>query len=317
MLQEQTTATISEINESNNAGKQVRIAGVISHLRTLTTRKGDPMAFATLEDLDDKIDLVLFPKTWLQVREHVKIDQVVLVIGTVQVKDDQANLIVDKVSTKLQAASAADDGLAEARLVTRSPEPAPQPAFKKETAPQREPAAAGPVLETTGQNTPPPPPNFDENWGPVSASPTKEVEAPVQELKREVAPAQLQNAAPEPVIEKIEEPALLQASKKEPVQEFAQEQQVVTQGGKMVAVPAHVKSKAQFMVVEIGAVGNWREACRRSLDTARMHPGEDALRLHIAGQDLTMEFPDCGTKVCDDLVNALERIPGIVRVYKS
>ena len=32
----------------------MRVAGIISHLRTLTTKKGDPMAFATLEDLDGK-----------------------------------------------------------------------------------------------------------------------------------------------------------------------------------------------------------------------------------------------------------------------
>ena len=66
MIKPRTNVTIGEIDK-NMSGKTVRVAGMISTLRTLTTKKGDPMAFGTLEDLDDKIDLVFFPRTW----EHI------------------------------------------------------------------------------------------------------------------------------------------------------------------------------------------------------------------------------------------------------
>ncbi len=107
MMSSRTNATIGEIEKHMN-GKIIRVAGMISTLRTLTTKKGDPMAFGTLEDLDDKIDLVFFPRTWEQHREQVQVDQVMLVIGKVQVKDDQVNIIVDRVVTKLENAQAAD-----------------------------------------------------------------------------------------------------------------------------------------------------------------------------------------------------------------
>lgn len=41
-------------------GQQVTVAGVIDAIRTITTRKGDPMAFGQLEDLSGTADLVLF-----------------------------------------------------------------------------------------------------------------------------------------------------------------------------------------------------------------------------------------------------------------
>src|SRR5690606_26514849 len=63
LLQSQTSAGLQEIDANWN-GRQVRVAGLLSHLRTLTTKRGEPMAFGTLEDLDSKIDLVFFPRTW-------------------------------------------------------------------------------------------------------------------------------------------------------------------------------------------------------------------------------------------------------------
>ena len=106
-MRAQTTATISDLDINSN-GKQVRVAGMISQLRTLTTKKGDPMAFGTLEDLETKIDVVFFPRTWLACRDEVAVDQVMVVTGKVQTKGDEVNIIVDQVKTTVEIGQDAD-----------------------------------------------------------------------------------------------------------------------------------------------------------------------------------------------------------------
>ncbi|MCZ7672273.1 MAG: OB-fold nucleic acid binding domain-containing protein [Chloroflexi bacterium] len=107
-LQPHTSAAIGEIQASDN-GKQVKVAGMISQLRTLTTKKGDPMAFATLEDLDSKIDVVFFPRIWKECRQMVQVDQVMLLTGKVQDKNDNVNIIVDRVQTKVENGGPAEE----------------------------------------------------------------------------------------------------------------------------------------------------------------------------------------------------------------
>lgn len=285
LLKDRTNAVLSDLHDTNYSGKFVRVAGVVSHIRTLTTRKGDPMAFATLEDLDDKIDLVLFPNTWQSVRDDMQIDQVMLVTGTVKFKEDQASIIVEKVITKLESAWAADDG--QENTYKSAPAPASELAARpvRKEVQNNTPVVAKvvnkPVEQSESQGFPAPPPNFDESWQGSEAVPTHKHEKLVEE----------------------------------PAPTFVPEQTVLTQGGKEVVVPDNGSHQARTVVVEIKAVGNWREACRQTLQTAKSHSGDDLLRLNIAGQDLIMDFPDCGTSFSDDLVQALERIPGIVRVY--
>ncbi|MBE2201433.1 MAG: PHP domain-containing protein, partial [Anaerolinea sp.] len=107
-----TKTTIGDITADWN-GKQVKLAGIISQLRTLTTKKGDPMAFGTLEDMEHKIDVVFFPRTWKECRDNVAVDQVMLLHGKVQVKgEDEINVLVDKVQTNIEDVreAGADDG---------------------------------------------------------------------------------------------------------------------------------------------------------------------------------------------------------------
>lgn len=153
MLQEQVSAGIQEIDAGWN-GKHVRLAGMLSQMRTFKTRKGDPMAFGTLEDLDGKIELVFFPRTWAEVREKAIIDQVMLVTGKVQADEERLSLIVDKVQTQFNHHRPAGE----------------QPPW--DTSGQT-PAAPQPVLRVSAAQTryapppPPPPPNFEAGWTPA------------------------------------------------------------------------------------------------------------------------------------------------------
>jgi len=289
-IKSRTNVVIGEIVKNMN-GKIIRVAGMISTLRTLTTKKGDPMAFGTLEDLDDKIDLVFFPRTWEKHRQQVQVDQVMLVIGKVQVKDDQVNIIVDRVVTKLETAQAAD-------LTDHSFSPPPIKSNGGSHHPGRErssqsaqketiatPASLPPIDSAQG---PPPPPNFEEDGSQPLGN--EQIEQPQRDV---------QAAAP-----------LLESTKP-----GAAEESYIARSGEVIEVPGNGNHRAHTIVVEIKPVGNWQETCRRTVKTVKDFPGQDNLKLRFPGQTFSMNFLEGGIDFCDDLIESLERIPGIIRVY--
>ena len=73
---------------------------------------------------------------------------------------------------------------------------------------------------------------------------------------------------------------------------------------------------SRLLVVEIRASGNWKETCRQSVKLAERYQGNAGLRLQLAGQDLVMDFPDRRIDCAIELVEALERLPGVGRVYE-
>ena len=76
-------------------GKEVVMAGLIAHLRPHTTKKGDAMAFGSLEDLEGKVDLLFFPRTWKEYRGKIRVATVVsfvVFMGLAQVMQLLLNL---------------------------------------------------------------------------------------------------------------------------------------------------------------------------------------------------------------------------------
>ncbi len=102
-LQEIVTAHTGELDATWN-GKGVTLAGLVAGLRTLNTKKGQPMAFVTLEDLEGKIDLVFFPKVWAACRELVQMNQILVVRGQVQAENETISILVNSAQTKLTLA---------------------------------------------------------------------------------------------------------------------------------------------------------------------------------------------------------------------
>ena len=63
--------------------KFVIVAGIVSWIRPITTKKGKPMAMVGMEDLQGTFELVVFPKGWERYREMVAPGKVLLVRGEV------------------------------------------------------------------------------------------------------------------------------------------------------------------------------------------------------------------------------------------
>ncbi|MBP7964630.1 MAG: DNA polymerase III subunit alpha, partial [Caldilineaceae bacterium] len=66
--QKVVTCSCAELDEMYN-DRTVVMAGMINSLRTITTKKGDAMAFVQLEDLQGQCEVVVFPRTYAEYRD--------------------------------------------------------------------------------------------------------------------------------------------------------------------------------------------------------------------------------------------------------
>jgi DNA polymerase III subunit alpha len=65
---------------------EVRVAGLVREVRRVVTRKGQIMAYASLEDLTGTVDIVLFPRVFEETRLLFEPDKVVVVAGKVDAR---------------------------------------------------------------------------------------------------------------------------------------------------------------------------------------------------------------------------------------
>jgi DNA polymerase III subunit alpha len=78
-------------------GDKVSLGGVVFKSRLQTTRKGDRMAFVTLEDVQGQVDVIMFPEVYKEYGAALEIDQPVLVRGVVDWDEDSPKIIADRI----------------------------------------------------------------------------------------------------------------------------------------------------------------------------------------------------------------------------
>ena len=79
-------------------GMNVTIAGIISAKKNLVTKKGLNMAFLTVEDLYDALEVVVFPKAYERCRDCLEVDNIVLMRGKLDMKEEGApKLLADEI----------------------------------------------------------------------------------------------------------------------------------------------------------------------------------------------------------------------------
>jgi DNA polymerase-3 subunit alpha len=89
--------TLSELDGKRD-GDWVTVGGMITQAKRLRTKKGDPMMFATLDDLGSSVELVVFGKALTGNEEVLVTDSIVLIRGRVDHKDRaQTSIIVQQV----------------------------------------------------------------------------------------------------------------------------------------------------------------------------------------------------------------------------
>ena len=96
-LRRRTDCQLVELDRRRD-GEVLSVAGMVGAVRSLTTRKGDPMAFVRLDDLSGSAEVVMFNSVYGDARELIEADRVLLIKGRIDHKDGETKLIALDVS---------------------------------------------------------------------------------------------------------------------------------------------------------------------------------------------------------------------------
>ncbi len=75
-------------------GKPIKVGGLITDVRKITTKKGDMMAIVQFEDPSGKGEAVIFPKSYNKVADKLEEDLIVLVDGTLERRMGDMQVVV-------------------------------------------------------------------------------------------------------------------------------------------------------------------------------------------------------------------------------
>lgn len=88
-----------EGDEIVSSKKKIVIGGVITSVRkTFTKKTNAEMAFAKIEDETGSIELVVFPKIYEISKQYWEADQIVLLTGKADIREDQLSFVVEEVT---------------------------------------------------------------------------------------------------------------------------------------------------------------------------------------------------------------------------
>ena len=74
----------------------VTVGGLLTRFRAHQTKKGKPMGFATLEDIQGSIELVLFPRAWERYSDLLSMDVVITATGQVDNEGADSKILADR-----------------------------------------------------------------------------------------------------------------------------------------------------------------------------------------------------------------------------
>jgi DNA polymerase-3 subunit alpha len=92
-LRRKTDCTLNEL-ERRRDGEIVTVGGIVSSLKQLTTKRGEPMVFATLEDVTGPCEVVAFNSVYQQARDLLLQDRVLIVKGRIDHKQQGETKLV-------------------------------------------------------------------------------------------------------------------------------------------------------------------------------------------------------------------------------
>jgi DNA polymerase-3 subunit alpha len=77
-------------------GDWVRVGGIVTETKQIRTKRGDPMMFATLDDLEGQVELLVFGNVLAAANDKLRADRILTVRGRVDHKDGTTCLIVQE-----------------------------------------------------------------------------------------------------------------------------------------------------------------------------------------------------------------------------
>ncbi|HEY4476167.1 MAG TPA: OB-fold nucleic acid binding domain-containing protein [Candidatus Paceibacterota bacterium] len=87
--------SIALLEQRQGRGQRIRIGGIISSMKKILTKSGKPMMFLNLEDLTDKIEVVIFPSILDRYPGLLRENKIVLVEGRMDRKMGEPKFICE------------------------------------------------------------------------------------------------------------------------------------------------------------------------------------------------------------------------------
>ncbi|MBM5790052.1 DNA polymerase III subunit alpha [Candidatus Parcubacteria bacterium] len=85
---------LGELSHKRN-GTFVKLAGLITNVHEIVTRKGDPMAFVTVQDTKHSFEVVVFPDIFAKSREALKEDRMTVVSAKISHRDGEVGALAN------------------------------------------------------------------------------------------------------------------------------------------------------------------------------------------------------------------------------
>jgi DNA polymerase-3 subunit alpha len=92
-MREKVDCTLAELSGRRD-GDWVTVGGMITETKRIRTKKGDPMMFATLDDLETSVEMIVFGKPLLACEEALAPDSIVIIRGRVDHKDREKTCLI-------------------------------------------------------------------------------------------------------------------------------------------------------------------------------------------------------------------------------
>lgn len=108
--------TVSILTRQN--GSEVTICGVAGSVKEIQTRKGDRMAFLSLEDMKGFVEVILFPEVFQASLPHLKGDDPLVVRGILDMEDENPKI---KATEVLPLSQSGETPVSKVHFILRSP----------------------------------------------------------------------------------------------------------------------------------------------------------------------------------------------------
>lgn len=283
ILQQKATHLIGQLADLNPKDKVI-IGGIVLRFRPHATRDGKPMGFATIEDTQGEIELVLFPRTWEKYSKLITEEAVILVEGKVDTANAAPKLLVDRIELirgegDTVVPSGGEEAQAKGEMTFMAVEPEVDPDF---------------ILVDDEWN-----PDVDENEG--------DVQQPLQMMPCVSTVAEL--------IPQVETPS-------QRIEAFGEGKGTAPfnvpgfqYSPDLIINPKGEESGARMVTVALRCTTDRQRDIRRLKTVQGMllsHPGKDHFAFQIIedGQLTLMEFPNFTTGLTKDLLERLEKMVG-------
>ncbi|OHB04806.1 MAG: DNA polymerase III subunit alpha [Candidatus Zambryskibacteria bacterium RIFCSPLOWO2_01_FULL_43_17] len=93
---EKLDLSIAKIKSGSSKKSDVMVVGIVDAVREVITKNNEPMLFITVSDYTGSIESVVFPSTYQKLKDILKLDACVAIVGKLSKRNDEISLIAEK-----------------------------------------------------------------------------------------------------------------------------------------------------------------------------------------------------------------------------